>query len=298
MIQGGFAETCFPPFGRRFMYIILMVSGYSYHLYVLVWTCPNLNYGTILAHGFMVCGFLPVRIAFPVFVAILLGPDAEIPEAILLESFIDFLSAHESAMLRDAVLQVDRSLTSSTQSKLIDLLSRFGCTELPTSENLLRLVITVSRHYFLGKTFGTLFAMRSGVPNIYHAFWQTYTVRGVFDLYKALNATTTTVLKLIAEPPEMNPAEDRIYSYLLTFVGNMKNNELRLFIRFVTGSSVVVAQKINISFNNLSGFARRPICHTCDCGLELSIAYSTYPEFEQEFSTVLSSEYSWIMDAL
>lgn len=96
----------------------------------------------------------------------------------------------------------------------------------------------------------------------------------------------------------MNSAEERVYSYLVTFVGNMKNDELRLFIRFVKGSSSVVAKKINSSFNNLSGLARRPISHTCDCGLELSIAYSTFPEFEQEFSKVLSSEYSWIMDAL
>ena len=79
----------------------------------------------------------------------------------------------------------------------------------------------------------------------------------------------------------MNSAEERVYSYLVTFVGNM-NDELRLFIRFVTSSSVVV----KISFNNLSGLARCPISHTCDCGLELSIAYSTFPEFEKEFAKV------------
>ena len=35
---------------------------------------PGVDIGTILIHGFMVCGFLPVRLAFPVVAAVLLGP--------------------------------------------------------------------------------------------------------------------------------------------------------------------------------------------------------------------------------
>ena len=92
--------------------------------------------------------------------------------------------------------------------------------------------------------------------------------------------------------------EASFFSYLMNFIGNMKRDDLRLFLRFVTGSSVMLAQKINVSFNNITGIARRPISHTCDCGLELSIAYSTFPEFEQEFYKILQHEYSWIMDAL
>ena len=239
-----------------------------------------------------------LNIAFPVIATVVLGPDIKIPDTILIESFVDFLASHESVILRDAIVhvQTNQSLTSSMKSNLVDLLSRFGCTEMPMSENLVRLLTGVSQHYFMGKTFGTLHNMRAGVPKSYFDFWQKYTILQFFDLFKALNATTASVLQLLSEPQNMNSAEERVYSYLVTFVGNMKNDELHLFIRFATGSSVVVANKINISFNNLSGLARRPISHTCDSGLELSIAYSTFPEFE--FAKVLSNEYSWIMDAL
>lgn len=105
------------------------------------------------------------------------------------------------------------------------------------------------------------------------------------------------MLKILSKPDIINKAEGRILSYL-TFIGNMKCDELRSFLRFVTGSSVMVSEDIKISFNAISGFARRPISHTCDFGLELSIDYSTYPEFEQEFSMVLCSEYAWIMDSV
>ena len=45
-----------------------------------------------------------------------------------------FLSSHESTILKDAVLQVQSNqfITSDVKSSLIDLLSRFGCTEMPT----------------------------------------------------------------------------------------------------------------------------------------------------------------------
>ena len=184
------------------------------------------------------------------------------------------------------------------ETKIIGLLSRFGCTEMPTSKNLLRLITGVAKYHFMGKIFGTLFTMRAGVPLLYHTFWETFSVEELFTLYKALNATTASVLTMLKEPEYMNVAQERLFSYLTTYIGNMKSDELRLFLRFVTGSSVVVAQHISIFFNLLSGVARRPISHTCDCSLQLSIDYSTFPEFEQEFSKVLSSEYSWYMDGI
>ena len=75
--------------------------------------------GTILVHGFMVCGFLPVRIAFPVIAAVLLGPDVKIPDTILIESFVDFLSSHDGSLLHDAVVEskTNQSLSSDVETK-------------------------------------------------------------------------------------------------------------------------------------------------------------------------------------
>ena len=78
----------------------------------------------------------------------------------------------------------------------------------------------------------------------------------------------------------------------------MRNAEVRNFLRFVTGSSALVVDEIKVTFNGLSGLCRRPIAHTCSCTLELPASYSTYLEFAQEFDAILTSELSWIMDAL
>ena len=252
--------------------------------------------GTVLSHGFMVCGYLPVRIAFPVLAAALCGPAVHIPDLIIIESFIDYLTTHESSILRSAIEQ--KSFSRQTQSQLINILSRLGCTEVPSPSNIKQLVLRVARHQFLGKPLGALYALNSGVPIPYHSFWELFSIDTLFRLYKVLNATTSAVLGLIEDPGDMNSAEDRVFGFLLSFVGNMKQNELRLFLRFVTGSSVLLAKKISICFNNLSGLARRPISHTCDCALELPVSYATYPEFEMEFTKVLTSEVSWAMDAV
>ena len=97
----------------------------------------------------------------------------------------------------------------------------------------------------------------------------------------------------------LNETQDRVAGYLGVFVGNLSTDLLRRFLRFVTGSSVCLAEKIEVCFNNLDGLARRPISHTCDCALELSIVYGSYPDFADEFQQILvDNEFCWDMDAL
>ena len=112
----------------------------------------------------------------------------------------------------------------------------------------------------------------------------------------AINATAYNALKVIKEPLVLEPLQETTYGY--QYVGNMCNAEVRNFLRFVTGSSALVVDEIKITFNGLSGISRRPIAHTCSCTLELPTSYSTYLEFAREFDAILTSELSWITDAL
>ena len=103
------------------------------------------------------------------------------------------------------------------------------------------------------------------------------------------------------EPIFSNANQQRVYGFLRDFVGDMKRDEIRLFLRFVTGSAVYLAKGIQITFNNLSGLARRPVSHTCSCTLELPISYKTRHEFISEFQEVLreaDNVFAWRMDAI
>ncbi len=249
--------------------------------------------GMILSHGYLVSGFLPIRVAFPILACTVLGPDIFIPDEIILECFVDYICTYESSLLRGC-LQNQEPLTR----QLTALLSRFDCTAVPTKKNLRKLVIDVARHVFLGKPLGLVYSMSSGVPKCHHAFWSQLTVHKLYELYKALNATPQSVLNLIEEPEFENKAESNVYYYFTSFIGNCQSGELRSLLRFITGSSVIIDREIKVSFNSLSGLCKRPISHTCDCVIELPTTYDTYVEFEEAFKCILANEDSWMMDAI
>ena len=212
--------------------------------------------GTIVSHGFLVAGFLPVRVAFPDLVSIVLGPDVTVSDTIILESFIDYINMYESSLLRTAIAEakVGRALSDDLRGQLINLFSRLDSIEVPTEKNISSLIIKVARHLFFGKSLGMVYTMHNAVPNPHKVFWRRMTVEKLYELYGAMNATPESVLKLVDEPEFCSQAESRV---LTTFISNCSNDHLRLLLRFITGSSVIVNNSINVSFNNLDGLARK-----------------------------------------
>ena len=132
----------------------------------------------------------------------------------------------------------------------------------------------------------------------YHGLWYQSNVNKLFRLYKALSANPASVLRSVLEPDCMNAAEDRVYQYLRTYIANMKEDEIRCFLRFVTGSAVLTSKRIAVTFNSLSGLQRWPIAHTCDSVLELSTSHSSYPKFEHNFAVLMLDKMLWTMDSI
>ena len=95
-------------------------------------------------------------------------------------------------------------------------------------------------------------------------------VEQLYSLYLALNATPQQVLSVLQEPDVENEDEAQVFSYLKKFIGNVKNEEVRRFLRFITGSSMLLHNGITVCFNSNSGMICGPIAHhTCSSLLEL-----------------------------
>ena len=215
--------------------------------------------GTILAHGFISTGFLPNRLAFPVIARVLLGFDIPIPDLIIIDSFVDYLSTYESSIIRDALKKKGAEFSSELKDSLLSVLGGMGCREIPNPSNIQQLIVEVAHYELTIKPAGALSIFHCGVPVQYHAFWREFSVSQLYDLYKALNVTPGAVVNAITAPDNMNANETRVYGYLKTFVGNLNHQDLRNFMRFVTGSSVMIDQSIVLTFNNVVGLARSPI---------------------------------------
>ena len=159
------------------------------------------------------------------------------------------------------------------------------------------ILLRAAKYEFINKPFAPITAIHQGIPTTHVPFWESIGVIGLWKLYLALSVTPYKVIQLIHEPECTTSNQSRVFGYLMQMIGSMNHDELRTFLRFVTGSSVCIG-KLNISFNNMSGFARRPIAHTCSSLLELPSTYLTFMEFDTEFRKVLSTVECWRMDAL
>ena len=130
--------------------------------------------GTILSHGYLACGILQLRLAFPVLASSLLGPSVKISDGIMVESFVDYLVCYEGEILNEA-FDTARKVGPGTPfspallTKLTNL-SRSGCRELPKPENLKRLITEISCHEFAVKAVGVVYTMNSGVPQQHQPF--------------------------------------------------------------------------------------------------------------------------------
>ena len=252
--------------------------------------------GKILSHGYLSCGFLPTRLAFPVIAFILLGLSTNISQSILVNSFSEFLGPLDRKAISTALEA--KEFTMGIKSNVITILSRFGCREVPTPHNLVRLLCSLARHHFKSQPFAALSAMHAGVPKKHKPFWQAIGVEELRELYDAMTANPEKILEILVEPDYSNINEQRVFGYLQQFVGEMKLDEAKRFLRFVTGSSVVTGEEITLSFNALSGAARCPLAHTCTNLLDLPYTYSTYLEFVEEFTVLLANEdYCWQMNS-
>ena len=95
---------------------------------------------------------------------------------------------------------------------------------------------------------------------------------------------------MIADTETSNANEERVLGYLRKFIGDLRKDELFLFLRFVTGTQACTTDPIKVTFNSQDGATRRPIAHTCAFTLELSTTYVSYLEFKDELSSVLSNK--------
>lgn len=67
--------------------------------------------------------------------------------------------------------------------------------------------------------------MQSAVPIQHRKFWDEMSLDELFHTYCVINATPSQVICAIRAPDDMNAAQNRVFNFLLSFVGNIKENE-------------------------------------------------------------------------
>ena len=188
-----------------------------------------------------------------------------------MDAFLDFISTQERGLIEEAMsFGTTGKFSDCMQQKIFNVLSRFGCRQVPRLGNLMSCIEDIAKYEFVTKPAAAIIAVHSGILRAHQKFWKDQSVSTISRMYTNFTVTPKKVNELLLQPEFMSENEERVYGYLVCMIGNVNINEGRNFLRFVTGSSVCSTKGITISFNTLSGLARRPIANTCDCMLELS----------------------------
>lgn len=127
--------------------------------------------GSIICHGFMSTGFLPSRLSFPVLAYTLLGCDVEIPQCIIADCFMDYISDFERSVFYDALRSREADFPPRLQETLVRVLGGMGCRKVPSSHNITQLITDVARHELMVKPLAAMHSLRVGLPTEYLAFW-------------------------------------------------------------------------------------------------------------------------------
>ena len=82
-------------------------------------------------------------------------------------------------------------------------------------------------------------------------------------MYANLKATTKKVLKLLKFPADMSAKQKEVEHHLQRYIRELDEEELSKFLRFCTGSNLIVSDCLTVEFTVMSDFTRRPIARTC-----------------------------------
>ena len=252
--------------------------------------------GKVISHGYLASGFLPLRIALPTLISTLLGPHFDLPDCILLEALLDYISGNERKKLQSALTyqKSESNFPKILQGELISVLSRLGCRVVPTPKNITNIIVGVARYEFCCKPAAAVNAINMGIPEKHKKFWKDLGVNGIAHLYTCLNVTNDKVLSLLCYDCT-SPIEERIMGYLVSLIGNLRTDDLQNFLRFVTGSSVCICSGISVTFVPSRQY---PFAGTCGYSLELPTSFTNYDSFKMMWLSILqdtAEDWKWEM---
>ena len=140
---------------------------------------------------------------------------------------MDYVSDNERDKMKSA-LQCKNASTFPTpemKTDVISILSRLGCREMPTPQNLAEIIVGVAKYEFCNKPAAATTLIYCGVPEDHKRFWSELGTDGINAVYTSLTVTLYKILKII-DCDCQNPAEERILLYLISLIGNMGTNDL------------------------------------------------------------------------
>ena len=247
--------------------------------------------GRILQIGFEQTAYFPIQIAKAFIIYCLFG---SVPEPMLVQSFLNFLPEVDKQVVDVALKCQNNSIYESDE--LLDILERFNCRKKVCALNIYGTIVEIARQEIIQKPYIMVCSWKEPLLKL-QLSCHFRDIESVINFYRLSQPTTKTVLKLLSAEPHTDGEWDAL-KFFTQYVKGLDQNHLKLLLKFITGSDIILTKKIKITFNALDGVERRPFARTCSPLLELPSTYRNYCQLREEFKNVLSLEKIWGTDTV
>ena len=239
----------------------------------------------ILLKGYITERYWPIQLSKAFTICVLSG-EKSVSKEMLLDSFEEYVNESDRNLLRKFR---GTEANEDDLEEFLDMLDRYKARKLPTMENAAVIAEELAHKELIQEpkyvrdAWATVFSKQaSGIEEL-------SSIKNVLDLISKSVPTTKKVLNMLQGNPKTS-AERDVFDFIRTFLRGLEASKLRNFLKFATGADVICTESIFIHFNQLDGFARRPIAHTCGCILETPTSYAGYPEFRNQWSEVMKND--------
>ena len=181
-----------------------------------------------------------------------------------------------------------------TNEEAQEFLFSFKCYRVPRVDNIRSIILELAHQEMIQKP---RYVLNCWTPILSHLKKEVsfQTIETINELYKSKEPTAKKIVKLFVANPT-NDAERQSLEHLKRFTKSLEGETLKKFFHFCTGSDMITCDSIQITFNNLDGFQRRPVARTCIPMIELATTYDSYPALAEEFTNILKEDQAWSFD--
>lgn len=243
----------------------------------------------ILVYGYKRYGYLPLRLS-SLFIASCLFGEEFITMELLLDSFKEYIAVEDKDVLDQCL---DDSFNEANED-VLDFLSSLKCFRAPSKENIKEIIHELAHQELIQKP---RYILNCWAPILsmlrQHPDFQSFD--SLKQFYERKSPSAKKIIKLFKAEP-INDAERQSLDHLKRFVKSLEGKALSQFLHFCTGSDIITCDSIAVSFNSLTGLARRPVARTCGPMIELPSTYESYLALTEEFSNIMKEEQAWSFD--
>lgn len=207
---------------------------------------------------------------------------------------MQYISADERRII-DKCLSGDLDFENEDEFKeLLDVLKMYDCRSRVTQENIKKVIQEIAHKEIIQKPQYVTDCWKDIVQTLAETF---PTPNSLTDMYERVKPSVSKIIKCIQSFPQSD-AERECLGFLRRYIRGLDTPEkLATFVRFISGSELMLFEGIQVTFTDLSGLERRPIARTCNTLLQLPTTYQSFPELREEFNHILAAD-NWEMDII